>query len=186
MHREKNVKKPVSPVNPVTMESTHMPTHSDETLLALTAQIVSAHVENNATSSKSLSGLIRDVYRALAAQVGAAPAEDETEAEEDAPPVRTALRGRPPGSGSAAQSQRASATPPRTVFDDHVVCLECGLHMKMLKRHLQTVHNQTPAQYRANWNLPGDHPMVARQYAALRSSLAKESGLGKRPASRGR
>lgn len=190
MHREKNVKKPVSPVNPVTMESTHMPTHSDETLLALTAQIVSAHVENNTTSSKSLSGLIRDVYRALAAQVGSAGSEDESEEEDHTPPVRTPLRGRPPGSGSAAQSQResqrASATPPRTVFDDHVVCLECGLHMKMLKRHLQTVHNQTPAQYRAKWNLPGDHPMVARQYAALRSNLAKESGLGKRPASRGR
>jgi predicted transcriptional regulator len=74
----------------------------------------------------------------------------------------------------------------QTVFDDHLICLECGLHMKMLKRHLQTVHKETPAQYRAKWHLAGDYPMVARQYAALRSDLAKESGLGKRPAPRGR
>ena len=73
-----------------------------------------------------------------------------------------------------------------TVFDDHLVCLECGLHIKVLRRHLQTVHNTTSEQYRAKWHLPGDYPMVAREYAALRSSLARRSGLGKRPVSRGR
>ena len=62
--------------------------------------------------------------------------------------------------------------------------MDRGLSMKMLKRHLQTVHGVSPSQYRARWNLAGDYPMVARQYAALRSSLAKKSGLGKRPVPR--
>jgi predicted transcriptional regulator len=136
---------------------------SDDKLLALAAQIVSAHVEHNATPTQTLPGLIRDVYRALAS----------VEAPEAAPAVAVRAPARKAASG-------------QTVFDDHLICLECGLHMKMLKRHLKTVHNATPAQYRAKFHLPGDYPMVARQYAALRSNLAKESGLGKRPASRAR
>ena len=72
-----------------------------------------------------------------------------------------------------ANSRKASSG--QTVFDSHLICMECGLHMKMLKRHLQTVHNMTPAEYREKWHLTGDYPMVAQQYAALRSSLAKEA-----------
>lgn len=135
---------------------------SDDTLLSFTARIVIAHVENNDTPGRALPGLIRDVYRALAS-AGSGPSQTI------APPA-------------AARK----ATGGQTVFDDHLICLECGLPMKMLKRHLLTVHNTTPVQYREKWRLPGDYPMVARQYAALRSSLAKESGLGKRPAPRGR
>lgn len=138
-----------------------MPSTADP-LLSLVAQIVSAHVEHNDTPAQTVPDLIRAVYQALAAAgSGAGQAAD----------VAPAVRKRPSGP---------------TVFGDHLVCMECGLHMKMLKRHLQTVHNETPAQYRAKWNLPGDYPMVARQYAALRSSLAKASGLGKRPAPRAR
>jgi predicted transcriptional regulator len=130
---------------------------ADDPLLPLVAQIVSAHVEHNDTPAQALSDLIRGVYRALANAV-------PNVAERPSPPA-AAARKAPSG---------------QTVFADHLICMECGMHMKMLKRHLQTVHNETPAQYRAKWNLPGDYPMVARQYAALRSSLAKESGLGKR------
>jgi predicted transcriptional regulator len=135
---------------------------SDDPLLPLVARIVSAHVKNHDTPGRILPSLIRDVYRALASveSGGSGPAT-----------IPVSPRQAPAG---------------QTVFDDHLVCLECGLHMKMLKRHLQTVHNETPAQYRAKWRLAGDYPMVARQYAALRSNLAKESGLGKRPAPRGR
>jgi predicted transcriptional regulator len=139
---------------------------SDDHLLVLVTQIVSAHVEHNETPSRALPGLIRDVYRALASVESRAPA-----------PVKSPL---------IADAPARKAPPGQTVFDDHLVCLECGLHMKMLKRHLQTVHNETPAQYRTKWRLAGDYPMVARQYAELRSGLAKESGLGKRPVSRGR
>jgi predicted transcriptional regulator len=131
---------------------------SKDPLLALVGQIVSAHVMHNETPAQALPGLIRDVYRALAS-VGPRVAMPDHPAR--LPPAHKAPTG-------------------QTVFEDHLICMECGLNMKMLKRHLQTVHNETPAQYRAKWGLPGDYPMVARQYAALRSSLAKESGLGKR------
>ena len=143
---------------------------SDNTILALAAQIVSAHVGHNEVSPRSLSGLIKDVYQALLS-VG-----------EGVPNTPSARYTPPPP--APVPARRASSG--QTVFDDHLICMDCGLHMKMLKRHLQTVHHLTPAQYRAKWNLAGDYPMVARQYANLRSSLAKESGLGKRSVSRGR
>ncbi len=139
---------------------------SGDSLRWLAAQIVIAHISHNETSSQALPDLIRAVYQALA-NVG---------------PGDTILlehtSARSPSPRKAASGQ--------TVFDTHLVCLECGLHMKMLKRHLQTVHNMTAAQYREKWHLPGDYPLVAHQYAALRSSLAKESGLGKRPVPRSR
>jgi predicted transcriptional regulator len=152
MQREKNVRTTHS--GSVTM------TQADDPLLPLVARIVSAYVEHNETRSDALSGLIRGVYQVLANA----------------------------GSGTVARPRQTEAAPVaarkgpggQTVFADHLVCMECGLHMKMLKRHLKTVHKESPAQYRTKWNLPGDYPMVARQYAALRSSLAKESGLGKR------
>src|SRR5579859_6102086 len=126
-------------------------------LLWLTVRIVVAYIEHNHTSRGALHGLIRDVYQALARVDSVAVAS----------PARKAAAG-------------------ETVFDDHLVCLECGVHMKILKRHLQTVHDMTPAEYRAKFSLPRDHPLVARRYAALRSSLAKQSGLGKRTVVRGR
>jgi predicted transcriptional regulator len=134
---------------------------TDNPLLALVAQIVSAHVEHNAIPGRAVPDLIRGVYQALA------NAGSEASPTAEVP----AMRRRPAGP---------------TVFSDHLVCMECGLHMKMLRRHLQTVHKETPAQYRTKWSLPGDYPMVARQYAALRSSLAKRSGLGKRVTPRAR
>jgi predicted transcriptional regulator len=139
---------------------------SEDSLLSHVARIVSAYVEHNATPTRALPGLIRDVWLALAG-VGTEPTAQ-------------------PDRGRTAPAGRRENTAGQTVFDDHLVCLECGLHMKMLKRHLQTVHNETPEQYRAKWHLPGDYPMVASQYAALRSSLAKESGLGRRTGPRGR
>jgi predicted transcriptional regulator len=136
---------------------------SEDSLLSLVARIVSAHVEHNATPTRALPGLIRDVWLALSS-------------------VATGE----PGRTRAPAATRRESTAGETVFEDHLVCMECGLHMKMLKRHLQTVHNMTPVQYRAKWHLPGDYPMVASAYAALRSSLARESGLGRRPSSHGR
>lgn len=133
-------------------------------LLTLVASIVGDYVGNNETPTQALPGLIRDVWQALVNTGTIVVSGGDTV-------------GRMPAASHGGSGRQ-------TVFDDHLVCLDCGMHMKMLKRHLQTVHNQTPAQYRAKFNLPGDYPMVARQYAALRSSLAKESGLGKRPKGR--
>ncbi len=139
---------------------------SGDPLLSLAVKIVIAHIGHNDTPGRARPGLIRDVYRALASARSS-----------------TVL---PPSQTIPSPTKARKASGGQTVFDDHLICLECGVHMKMLKRHLQTLHNTTPAQYRAKFLLPGDYPMVARQYAALRSSLAKESGLGKRPVPRGR
>ena len=125
-----------------------------ETLIALTADIVSAHVSNNSVAVSDLPLLIQNVHNALAS-LGDDLVEPEVKQE-------------------PAVSVRASIKP------DYIVCLEDGKKLKMLKRHLMTHYQMTPEQYRAKWNLPADYPMVAPNYAKQRSRLAKEIGLGTR------
>ena len=67
----------------------------------------------------------------------------------------------------------------KSITDKHIICLEDGKQLKMLKRHLRTAYNLSPDEYRAKWNLPSDYPMVAPSYAAQRSAFAKQIGLGK-------
>ena len=128
-----------------------------ETLITLTSDIVAAHVSNNNVNLDDVPALIQKVYGALAG-LGAAP-----QAEVKPEP---------------AVSVRAS------VKNDHIVCLEDGKKMKMLKRHLMTDHGLTPAEYRTRWGLPADYPMVAPDYAEKRRALAKEIGLGRKPGQR--
>jgi len=135
-----------------------------EHILTLAAQIVAAHVGNNDTRSAAVPDLIRKVYETLA----------------DVEPMAAA---RSPNGMESAPARSRSADHGETVHADHLSCLECGLTMKMLKRHLATVHDLTPDEYRAKHNLAADYPMVASNYANLRSQLAKQSGLGKRPES---
>jgi predicted transcriptional regulator len=130
-----------------------------ETLITLTADIVSAHVSNNSVAVSDLPLLIGNVYAALSG-LGA-------RAEEAAPKPEPAV------------SIRSSVKP------DYIVCLEDGKKLKMLKRHLMTHYNMTPDDYRKKWGLPADYPMVAPNYAEQRRSLAKKIGLGtkrRRPA----
>ena len=123
-----------------------------EELLQLAADIVSAHASNNALPADQLPGLIQQVFSTLAtAQQNAA-----------VPP-------RP----EPAVSVRAS------MHQDHLVCLDCGKHFSMLKRHLMTDHQLTPEQYRQRWQLSPTYPMVAPAYAKTRSALAKKLGLGR-------
>ena len=129
-----------------------------DTLITLTSDIVAAHVSNNSVSVGDLPALISNVYGALAGLGQAAPVAE-------APP-------------EPAVSVRSSVKP------DHIVCLEDGKKLKMLKRHLMTHYNLTPEQYRARWNLPADYPMVAPNYAEKRRELAKKIGLGRRPGAR--
>ncbi len=68
----------------------------------------------------------------------------------------------------------------QSVKPDYIVCLEDGKKLKMMKRHLNTAYNMTPDDYRKRWGLPRDYPMVAPNYAATRSKLAKKIGLGQR------
>lgn len=124
----------------------------DDTLIALTADIVAAHVGNNAIDITEIPTLIRSVHGALAGLGSTAEA-----------PVQRA---------EPAVSVRSSIKP------DYIVCLEDGRKLKMLKRHLMTHYKLTPEQYRAKWNLPADYPMVAPNYAEQRRNLAKKIGLG--------
>jgi predicted transcriptional regulator len=126
-------------------------------VLGLTAQIVSAHVSNNSVNADALPSLIQDVYRTLA-NVGRDPV--QTDRPQPAVPVK------------------------RSVFPDHIICLEDGKKLKMLKRHLKTAYNMTPEQYRDRWGLAPDYPMVAPNYARHRSTLAKKFGLGTKPRAR--
>ena len=128
-------------------------------LLALTTEIVAAHVSNNTVALGDLPQLINQVYNSLA-NIGVVPT-----------PV--AVRPQP------AVSIKKSVQP------DYIVCLEDGKKLKMLKRHLKTAYNMSPEAYRERWGLPPDYPMVAPNYARQRSHLAKEIGLGTR-ARRGR
>ena len=123
-----------------------------ETLITLTADIVSAHVSNNSVSAAELPGLIQNIHSAMA-RLG-------TEAAPAAPVQEPAV------------SVRASVKP------DYIVCLEDGKKLKMLKRHLMTHYSLTPEQYRQKWGLAADYPMVAPNYAEQRRSLAKQIGLG--------
>jgi len=125
-----------------------------ETLITLTADIVSAHVSNNSVAVGDVPGLIQNVHGALI-QLGQSAAEPEVKLE-------------------PAVSVRSSVKP------DYIICLEDGKKLKMLKRHLMTHYQMTPEQYRAKWNLPADYPMVAPNYAEQRRSLAKKIGLGTR------
>jgi len=125
-----------------------------ETLLGLTADIVASHVANNNVATNDLPALIGNVYSALQGLNNSAPAQQP----EPEPAV----------------SIRASIKP------DYLVCLEDGKKLKMLKRHLMTQYQMTPADYRAKWKLPADYPMVAPNYAAQRRKLAHEIGLGRK------
>jgi predicted transcriptional regulator len=119
--------------------------------LTLSVDIVSAFVSNNPVPPLELPGLIAKVHAALyELSQPAAPAEE----------LRPAVSVR------------------RSVQDDFIVCLEDGKKFKSLKRHLRTHYNLTPDEYRQKWSLPADYPMVAPNYAAARSSLAKSMGLG--------
>jgi predicted transcriptional regulator len=152
-------------------------------LLALSAQIVAAHTGHNRVETNALPGMIRNVFNALSAL------DPSVEA---APVVAVHTRDGHGHEGydhdghtsSYARNGYVHPTYGQTVFGDHLICIEDGLSMKMLKRHLLTVHGMTPDEYRAKWKLPESYPMVAAEYARLRSSLALQSGLGLKPEDR--
>jgi predicted transcriptional regulator len=121
-------------------------------ILALTAQIVSAHVAHNTVAAAALPALIQEVHRALASIEGGAP--------------------------SLAKHPEPRVAIAKSITPDYIICLEDGKKLKMLKRHLKSAFNMTPEQYRERWGLPVDYPMVAPRYAKQRSTLAKKIGLG--------
>lgn len=125
----------------------------NETLVNLTADIVSAHVQANSVEPSDFPTLIQNVHAALAG-LGREKVEETLE---PAVPIRSSVK------------------------RDYIVCLEDGKKMKMLKRHLRNAYDMSPEEYRAKWSLPADYPMVAPAYAERRRELAKKIGLGKQP-----
>ena len=130
---------------------------ADQTeLLARTTEIVAAHVATNTVPVDQVPALINDIHQTLA------------------------------GLGAEEPDLTPAVPIKRSVRKATIVCLECGKTGKMLKRHLSTAHGLGVKEYRVRWGLPADYPMVAPNYAAERSRLAKKIGLGRKPRKRGR
>lgn len=128
---------------------------NNDDLIVLSAEIVSSYVANNAIQADGIPALIASVHTAL---VEAEAGEGQPVKQEYEPVV----------------SIKASIKP------DHLVCLACGAKQKAMKRHIGASHGLTPAEYRDRYNLAGDYPMVAPEYAKQRSALAKKIGLGRK------
>ena len=126
---------------------------SRENYIELTAEIVSAYVSNNTVPASEIPSLINQVHAALARVSGKS------------------------GDGSS-EPLRPAVSVKKSVTPEYIICLEDGKKFKSLKRHLRTQYNMTPEQYREKWALGADYPMVAPSYAAARSQLAKQMGLG--------
>ncbi|ODT84836.1 MucR family transcriptional regulator [Phenylobacterium sp. SCN 70-31] len=122
-------------------------------IIEMTADIVSAYVGNNTVAASELPNLIKSIHSAIAG-------------------VSTGQTEEPAAPQTPAVSIRKSINP------EYLICLEDGRRFKSLKRHLRTKYNMSPEEYRAKWGLPKDYPMVAPSYAAARSALAKQMGLG--------
>lgn len=137
------------------MEMSEVSERNSDMLIELTADVVAAYVSNNPVPIGELPNLIADVHAALGRVGGGAEQ-----------PV--------------AEKQKPAVNPKRSVHDDYIVCLEDGKKFKSLKRHLMTHYDLTPEQYREKWGLDPNYPMVAPNYAAARSQLAKKMGLGRK------
>ena len=131
------------------------PKSSSSELVEITVDIVSAYISNNSVQSSDLASLIDQTFNALqqAAAKETQPAKDVLE---PAVPIK------------------------KSVTPDYIICLDDGKQFKSLKRHIRTSYNLTPEEYREKWGLPHDYPMVAPNYAAARSALAKKMGLGRK------
>ncbi|MGE4129980.1 MAG: MucR family transcriptional regulator [Hyphomicrobiaceae bacterium] len=132
-----------------------MENSSNEQLISLTADIVAAYVTKNQVPAGELSALIGQVHSSIASLAAGGPAVKE--APKPAVPVK------------------------KSITPDYIICLEDGKKFKSLKRHLGTAYDMSPDEYRQKWGLPADYPMVAPNYAAARSELAKATGLGRKP-----
>jgi predicted transcriptional regulator len=134
--------------------------HTTPNLIKLASGIVSAYVSNNSVTTAELPKLINQVLEAL---------------------ERVATGG---AAGQGGQKPKPVVAIKDSITPEYIICLDDGKRLKLLKRHLRTVYNMTPDEYRTKWGLPYDYPMVAPNYAESRSVLAKKIGLGRQPVRR--
>lgn len=134
-----------------------------DALILATAQIVGSYIFNRQNEAFNLTALTADVYGTLQRLAGKTPSAER-------------------GAHSGEFARKPMVEVEESVKADYLICLEDGKRVKMLKRHLKTAYNMSPEQYRARWNLPATYPMVAPNYAKVRSNLAKQIGLGRRSA----
>ena len=131
-----------------------MTSHSTTELLEITTDIVASFVSNNPLPASGLAELITTVHNTVLTLAADAPV--EAPRPDPAVPIS------------------------KSITPDHIICLEDGRKLKMLKRYLRSRYDLTPEEYRARWGLPADYPMVAPNYAKRRSAFAKEIGLGRK------
>ncbi|MDZ7627808.1 MAG: MucR family transcriptional regulator [Parvularculaceae bacterium] len=121
--------------------------------LHLATDILSAFVSNNTVAADKLAGLLQDIHDAVRALAA--------------------------GGTASAGSQQPAVPVKKSITADHIICLEDGKKLKMLKRYLRTQYGLSPEDYRRKWGLPADYPMVAPNYSVRRSNFAKQIGLGR-------
>ena len=122
-------------------------------LFGAASNIIAAYVSNNPVPVSELPAMIKSIHATLGGLSGG-------------------------GGSDSLTSQKPAVPVKRSITPEYIVCLEDGKKFKSLKRHLRTQYNMTPEQYREKWGLNADYPMVAPNYAAARSQLAKQMGLG--------
>ena len=122
-------------------------------ILRMTSDVVSAYLHNNLLPTSELTVVIQTVHGSLAS-------------------INNGVNAKP-------EPQKPAVSIRRSITPEHIVCLEDGKKLKMLKRHLRTTYDMTPQEYRAKWGLPTDYPMVTPNYAKQRSAFAKKIGLGR-------
>lgn len=141
-------------------ETPHSDKASNEDVLVLASEIVSAFAGRNQMASAELPDLIRSIHATLAGLAGGTATEEAID----------------------VQAPAAPAVPiDASVSKDAIICLDCGQSFKTLKRHLSTSHDMSPADYRARWQLSKDYPLVAPSYSKRRAATAKKIGLGRKP-----
>ncbi|HRC26897.1 MAG TPA: MucR family transcriptional regulator, partial [Alphaproteobacteria bacterium] len=163
------MKKAISKSSPAT---SFLPESNE--VLTLAVDVVCAYVSNNKVKDSELPTLIGRVLGTLQQASGSSS-------------VRVSKASAVSSFPLPASERRKPAVPvERSVYPDYIVCLEDGRELKMLKRHLRTAYDMSPAEYKERWGLPTDYPMTAPNYAKKRSKLAREIGLGRGSAGRKR
>lgn len=135
------------------MTDNALPDIDREELLRMTTEIVSSYLSHNSMPAESVPDLIKSVHSTM----------NSVSLSQD----------------KAEQKAKPAVAVSKSIADEHIVCLEDGKKLKMLKRYLRSQYNMSPDEYRQKWNLPADYPMVAPAYSRKRSQFAKDIGLGR-------